>query len=397
MEQDSSAVISEVDLRVAQKKAQRTLQVHELENPLLESLLTYYEAAVSNAVPPLAALEASSGVLRNGYTPRSGSSTSLDAFLLEVDDSVAGEAIAGLYERVKEQNASAIPVDFAGRLYERTPLVRTLPSLIGVESATQKLREAVNRLFLYNPLTRTHFEREKDEAGVLLHGPPGTGKSSLCEYAYVHAQNLSQKSGLPFTLEVFESHEYSMWQGESEKALQKKFASLTNPQGVGLLVLEEVDMLFASREDSGAGVGVKTTNTLMQNLSGFSASRYSNFLVIGTSNLPHKIDHGMKRRLPTRVHVPLYDSLSQYRLLSEHVLSWPSSEVHEYLASTGFTNRLSASEMTSMCNFVHSVRCGPVDESIFSLPLHQREAARRAQYKDLSLQEVQSALRSYEF
>jgi SpoVK/Ycf46/Vps4 family AAA+-type ATPase len=77
---------------------------------------------------------------------------------------------------------------------------------------------------------------------VLLHGPPGTGKTSL-------SRSLAAEMGLGF-LEVSHSALLSKYIGESEKYLDGLFAALRDAGGGGVLFFDEVDSLLGRPNSS---------------------------------------------------------------------------------------------------------------------------------------------------
>lgn len=94
---------------------------------------------------------------------------------------------------------------------------------------------------------------------VLLHGPPGTGKSTLCRAL---AQKLTIRLGKQFTIgklvEVNTHTLLSKWFSESGKLVNKMFdtvhAMAEDESTLICVLLDEVESLAGSRERSASGV-----------------------------------------------------------------------------------------------------------------------------------------------
>ncbi|XP_064110950.1 LOW QUALITY PROTEIN: pachytene checkpoint protein 2 homolog [Macrobrachium nipponense] len=87
---------------------------------------------------------------------------------------------------------------------------------------------------------------------VLLHGPPGTGKTSLCKAL---AQKLSIRMNKQYKcaqiLEINSHSLFSKWFSESGKLVQKMFNRITelveDPESLVLLLIDEVESLTLAR------------------------------------------------------------------------------------------------------------------------------------------------------
>ncbi|KIK30518.1 hypothetical protein PISMIDRAFT_5913 [Pisolithus microcarpus 441] len=131
---------------------------------------------------------------------------------------------------------------------------------------------------------------------VLLHGPPGTGKTSLCRAL---AQKLSIRLSHRYTqarlLEINSHSLFSRWFSESGKLVQRLFNNITemvdDEDCFVVVLIDEVESLTAARAGAMAGTepsdGLRVVNALLTQLDKLKQRR--NVLVMSTSNLAKAI------------------------------------------------------------------------------------------------------------
>ncbi|KAF8559027.1 AAA-domain-containing protein [Imleria badia] len=132
---------------------------------------------------------------------------------------------------------------------------------------------------------------------VLLHGPPGTGKTSLCRAL---AQKLSIRLSHRYTqarlLEINSHSLFSRWFSESGKLVQRLFNSIMemveDEDCFVVVLIDEVESLTAARAGAMAGTepsdGLRVVNALLTQLDKLKHKK--NVLVMSTSNLAKAID-----------------------------------------------------------------------------------------------------------
>ncbi|KIJ70297.1 hypothetical protein HYDPIDRAFT_104991 [Hydnomerulius pinastri MD-312] len=157
---------------------------------------------------------------------------------------------------------------------------------------------------------------------VLLHGPPGTGKTSLCRAL---AQKLSIRLSHRYTqsrlLEINSHSLFSRWFSESGKLVQRLFNSIMemveDEDCFVVVLIDEVESLTAARAGAMAGTepsdGLRVVNALLTQLD--KLKHRKNVLVMSTSNLAKAIDSAFVDRADIIQYVDLPPREAIYEIL----------------------------------------------------------------------------------
>ena len=186
--------------------------------------------------------------------------------------------------------------------------------VFGCKEAKTALHDAIS-LPLQVPSSFLQGIRSVGASGILLFGPPGTGKTSLVKQASIDFN-------LPL-LVVTPGMVVSKWMGESEKQIQNIFTSAKERQPC-ILFFDELDSLGLSRsngteEDSSAR---RLLAELLVQLSKLLEGEHSakNIIVMGATNRLNDLDPAIQRRFRRRVYVG-NPTLETRIMLMQHGLS----------------------------------------------------------------------------
>ncbi|RLV84891.1 Protein SAP1 [Meyerozyma sp. JA9] len=172
--------------------------------------------------------------------------------------------------------------------------------IVGLEGAKNSLKEAVVYPFLRPDLFKGLREPTR---GMLLFGPPGTGKTML-------ARAVATESKSTF-FSISSSSLTSKYLGESEKLVKALFL-VARKLAPSIVFIDEIDSLLSSRSDGENDSTRRIKNEFLiqwSELSSAAAGRdhddVSRVLILGATNLPWSIDEAARRRFVRRQYIPL--------------------------------------------------------------------------------------------
>lgn len=178
---------------------------------------------------------------------------------------------------------------------------------------------------------------------ILLHGPPGTGKTSLCKaLAHKLAIRMSKRYSYGQLLEVNSHSLFSKWFSESGKLVGKMFSKVQelveNPNALVIVLIDEVESLTHARS-SHSGVepsdAIRTVNAVLTQID--NMKKYPNVLILATSNVTGAIDLAFVDRADIKQYIGPPHVKGIYKILSSCIAELnraniivPHEEIHIY-------------------------------------------------------------------
>ncbi|KAJ3035827.1 hypothetical protein HDV00_003362 [Rhizophlyctis rosea] len=176
--------------------------------------------------------------------------------------------------------------------------------------------------------------------GVLLFGPPGTGKTML-------AKAVAKSSGARF-MNVALSDIFDKYVGEGEKNVKAVF-TLARRLSPCVVFLDEVDALFGARRSDGFNsTRREVINEFMSEWDGIMSNN-KGIILMGATNRPFDLDDAILRRMPRRVLVDLPTEAQRQKILTLHLQDEkldPSINLQDLARRTNF---YSGSDLKNLC------------------------------------------------
>jgi katanin p60 ATPase-containing subunit A1 len=186
----------------------------------------------------------------------------------------------------------------------------TFAEIAELHAAKQLLKEAVVMPIKYPQLFDGLVRPWK---GILLFGPPGTGKTML-------AKAVATECRTTF-FNISSSTMVSKWRGDSEKLVRMLF-DLAVHFAPSTIFLDELDSIMSARASDGSeheATRRMKTEFLVQ-MDGLAKRKNGDIVfVLAASNLPWDLDPAVLRRLEKRIYVPLPTQAGREHLLRHNL------------------------------------------------------------------------------
>ncbi|XP_041912715.1 vacuolar protein sorting-associated protein 4B-like [Alosa pseudoharengus] len=193
----------------------------------------------------------------------------------------------------------------------------------GLEGAKEALKEAV-----ILPIKFPHLFTGKRTPwrGILLFGPPGTGKSYLAKAVATEANNSTFFS-------ISSSDLVSKWLGESEKLVKSLF-SMAREHKPSIIFIDEIDSLCGSRSENESEAARRIKTEFLVQMQGVGNDN-EGILVLGATNIPWSLDSAIRRRFEKRIYIPLPEEHARSSMFKLNLGNTPNDLNEEDFVTLG--------------------------------------------------------------
>ncbi|KAI5006071.1 hypothetical protein ZWY2020_033314 [Hordeum vulgare] len=209
--------------------------------------------------------------------------------------------------------------------------------------ALEDIKESLQELVML-PLRRPDLFKGgllKPCRGILLFGPPGTGKTML-------AKAIANEAQASF-INVSMSTITSKWFGEDEKNVRALF-TLAAKVSPTIIFVDEVDSMLGQRNRAGEHEAMrKIKNEFMTHWDGLLSRPDQKILVLAATNRPFDLDEAIIRRFERRIMVGL-PSVQNREMIMRRLLSKEKvDEGLDYKELGTITEGYSGSDLKNLC------------------------------------------------
>jgi transitional endoplasmic reticulum ATPase len=228
-------------------------------------------------------------------------------------------------------------------LGEPVPEARGMPrttyeDIGGLHEEIQRIREMVELPMRHPELfQRLGIEPPK---GVLLHGPPGCGKTLLARAV----ANESEANFRPINGPEIMSKFY----GESEARLREIFQE-AEKNAPSIIFIDELDAIAPKREEVTGEVERRVVAQLLALMDGLAGR--GNVIVIGATNRPGALDPALRRpgRFDREIEIGVPDKRSRFEILQIHTRGMPLAEDVDLKKLADMTHGYTGADLAALC------------------------------------------------
>ena len=210
--------------------------------------------------------------------------------------------------------------------------------IIGMNDMKQTLYEII-----IVPQIRPDFFTgiRKPQRGILLFGPPGTGKTMI-------AKAIASECKSTF-FNISASSLTSKWVGESEKTVKSLF-KIAYKKVPSIIFIDEIDSILSKRSENENEATKRLKTEFLIQFDGLGSNTNAKLLVIAATNRPMDLDEALLRRLPKRVYCGPLDEDGRFEFIKKVInrveTNLSDDDIREI---TKKTNDYSNSDLMELC------------------------------------------------
>ncbi|WP_309492128.1 CDC48 family AAA ATPase [Candidatus Hecatella orcuttiae] len=214
----------------------------------------------------------------------------------------------------------------------------TYEDIGGLHEEVQRIREMVE-LPLRHPelFQRLGIDPPK---GVLLHGPPGCGKTLLAKAVANEAH--------AYFININGPEIMSKFYGESEARLREIFQK-AQENVPSIIFIDEIDAIAPKREEVVGEVEKRVVAQLLALLDGLQAR--GNVIVIGATNVPNIVDPALRRpgRFDREIEIGVPDKDGRYEILLIHTRGMPLAQDVDLKKLADMSHGYTGADIAALC------------------------------------------------
>ena len=208
----------------------------------------------------------------------------------------------------------------------------------GLDKETKRIREMIELPLRYPEV----FDRLGIEApkGVLLHGPPGCGKTLI-------ARAVANETSASF-FHVSGPEIVHKFYGESEAHLRAIFEEASG-QAPSIIFLDEIDAIAPKREEVQGEVEKRIVAQLLALMDGLEER--GQIIVIGATNIPNVLDPALRRpgRFDREIAISIPDKNGRLQILQIHIRGMPVAAGVDLERLAEITHGFVGADLEALC------------------------------------------------
>ena len=247
------------------------------------------------------------------------------------DSPLGGGGLGGMFNLGKSN----------ARVYDKDKTTIRFHDVAGEDEAKENLQEIVNYLHDPNQFKSIGATMPK---GILLVGPPGTGKTML-------AKAVAGESNVPF-FSISGSEFVEMFVGMGASKVRSLFKD-ANEKAPCIVFIDEIDAIGGKRNAGNFGGNderEQTLNQLLTEMDGFEGN--NGIVVLAATNRPENLDPALLRpgRFDRRVPVELPDLQGREDILKVHAKKVKTEPGIDYNVVARMASGASGAELANIIN-----------------------------------------------